>query len=134
MPGAAVLPGGPRPTAVQFYGGRPSGFTAPTKSPPRIIFASSHNRQQVRTPGAMFGLTCYAAKALNIGGNHSLNVLKKSNLPTGFRTFCNTSEHMYDLTASGEAHKLSYSANYRWGRPISRQCLAPPARSGLAAP
>ena len=106
---------GSRPTAQQVNTGLASGFTNPAASSARIIFASYNNRQEVRTQGATFGLTYYLGKFLNLGGNYSLNVLDRSNLPANFRTFFNTPKHKYNLIASGTVlHNLTYSVNYRW--------------------
>ncbi|GAA4393160.1 TonB-dependent receptor [Hymenobacter koreensis] len=106
---------GTRPTQQQVNAGLASSFTDANASPARVIFASFNNSQEVRTQGATFGLTYYLNKALNIGGNYSLNVLDKSNLPAGFRTFFNTPKHKYNLLASGTVlRNLTYSLNYRW--------------------
>lgn len=89
-----------------------SGFST---SEARIIFVSQNNSQVVRTQGATFALTYYLNKALNLTGNYSLNVLDRSNLPTGFRTYFNTPKHKYNLGANGIVLKnLTYSVNYRW--------------------
>ncbi|WP_165370407.1 TonB-dependent receptor [Hymenobacter persicinus] len=106
---------GTRPTPAQVNAGLASGFTDGSKSPARIIYASYNNSQEVRTQGATFGLTYYVSKALNLSGNYSLNVLDRSNLPAGFRTFFNTPKHKYNLGASGTVlTNLSYSLSYRW--------------------
>jgi iron complex outermembrane receptor protein len=88
------------------------GFNTPEA---RIIFVSQNNSQVVRTHGATFALTYYLNKGLNLTGNYSLNVLDRSNLPTGFRTYFNTPKHKYNLGANGVVAKnLTYSVNYRW--------------------
>ena len=69
----------------------------------------------MRTQGATFALTYYLNKAVNLSGNYSLNVLDRSNLPDGFRTFFNTPKHKFNLGANGTVLKnLTYSVNYRW--------------------
>ena len=89
-----------------------SGFSTPEA---RIIFVSRNNSQVVRTQGVTFALTYYLNKGLNLTGNYSLNVLDRSNLPTGFRTYFNTPKHKYNLGANGTVLKnLTYSVNYRW--------------------
>ena len=89
-----------------------SGFNTPEA---RIIFVSQNNSQVVRTQGATFALTYYLNKGLNLTGNYSLNVLDRSTLPTGFRTYFNTPRHKYNLGANGVVLKnLTYSVNYRW--------------------
>ncbi|TGE25057.1 TonB-dependent receptor [Hymenobacter aquaticus] len=106
---------GTRPTFQQVNAGLASGFTDAKATPARIIFASYNNSQEVRTQGATVGITYYLHKALNVGGNYSLNVLDRSNLPAGFRTFFNTPKHKFNLNASGTVlRNLSYSVNYRW--------------------
>ncbi|ALD20530.1 hypothetical protein AM218_03955 [Hymenobacter sp. DG25A] len=106
---------GTRPTPQQVNAGLASGFTDASASPARIIFASYNSAQEVRTQGATFSLTYYLNKALNLGGNYSLNVLERDNLPTGFRTFFNTPKHKYNLNVGGTVlHNLTYSVNYRW--------------------
>ena len=88
------------------------GFTTPDT---RIIFVSQNNSQVVRTQGATFALTYYLNKGLNLTGNYSLNVLDRSNLPVGFRTYFNTPKHKYNLGVNGIVLKnLTYSVNYRW--------------------
>ncbi len=78
-------------------------------------YAANNNRQEVRTQGATLGLTYYMSKALSLGGNYSLNVLDRSNLPQGFLTFFNTPKHKFNLIASGTVlRNLTYSVNYRW--------------------
>ena len=89
-----------------------SGFNTPEA---RIIFVSQNNSQIVRTHGATFALTYYLNKGLNLTGNYSLNVLDRSNLPIGFRTYFNTPKHKFNLGANGVVAKnLTYSVNYRW--------------------
>ena len=105
---------GSRPTEaqVQTAATTPAGFSTPQA---RIIFVSQNNSQVVRTQGATFALTYYLNKGLNLTGNYSLNVLDRSNLPTGFRTYFNTPKHKYNLGANGIVLKnLTYSVNYRW--------------------
>ncbi|MCB2378973.1 TonB-dependent receptor [Hymenobacter sp. BT635] len=106
---------GTRPTKEQVNAGLASNFTNPAASPARIIFAAHNNSQEVRTQGATVGITYYLHKALNIGGNYSLNVLDRSNLPANFRTYFNTPKHKYNLNVGGTVlRNLSYSLNYRW--------------------
>ncbi len=106
---------GTRPTFLQLNSGLASGFTNPSASPARIIYAATNNSQEVRTQGATLGLTYYMNRSLNLGGNYSLNVLDKSNLPEGFFTFFNTPKHKFNLLASGTVlSNLTYSVNYRW--------------------
>ncbi|GAA4046993.1 TonB-dependent receptor [Hymenobacter glaciei] len=89
-----------------------SGFNTPEA---RIIFVSQNNSQVVRTQGVTFALTYYLNKALNLTGNYSLNVLDRSNLPIGFRTYFNTPKHKYNLGVNGiVAKNLNYTVNYRW--------------------
>ena len=108
-------PDGSRPTDQQFYAGAPSGFTDAGASPTRIIYVSYNNSQAVYTEGVTLGLNYYLSRALALGGNYSLNVLDRSTLPDGFRTFFNTPKHKYNLTANGMLGKhLAYSASYRW--------------------
>ncbi|WP_375378257.1 TonB-dependent receptor domain-containing protein [Hymenobacter cellulosilyticus] len=108
---------GTRPTAAQVNAAIPSNFTDGNASPARIIYASYNSNQEVRTQGATLGLTYYAHKAFNVGGNYSLNVLDRSNLPSGFRTYFNTPKHKYNLNVGGTVLKsLSYSVNYRWAQ------------------
>ncbi|MCB2407952.1 TonB-dependent receptor [Hymenobacter lucidus] len=108
---------GTRPTAAQVNAAIPSNFTDASASPARIIYASHNNHQEVRTQGATFGITYYAHKAFNVGGNYSLNVLDRSNLPAGFRTYFNTPKHKYNFNVGGTVLKnLSYSVNYRWAQ------------------
>ena len=105
---------GSRPTEAQVRTAAttPAGFSTPEA---RIIFVSQNNSQVVRTQGATFALTYYLNKALNLTGNYSLNVLDRSNLPAGFRTYFNTPKHKYNLGANGiVAKNLTYSVNYRW--------------------
>ena len=67
------------------------------------------------TQGATLGLNYYLSRALSLSGNYSLNVLDRSNLSSGFRTFFNTPKHKFNLTANGTVLKnLSYSLSYRW--------------------
>jgi outer membrane receptor protein involved in Fe transport len=106
---------GTRPTPLQVNRGLASGFTNAAASPARIIYASYNNEQEVRTQGATFGITYYLDKSLNLSGNYSLNVLDRSNLPAGFRTFFNTPKHKFNIGASGVVlRNLTYSVNYRW--------------------
>ncbi|GAB3724363.1 TonB-dependent receptor [Hymenobacter agri] len=105
---------GSRPTEAQVFTAAttPAGFSTPDA---RIIFVSQNNDQVVRTHGATFALTYYLNKGLNLTGNYSLNVLDRSNLPAGFRTYFNTPKHKYNLGANGTVAKnLNYSVNYRW--------------------
>ena len=105
---------GTRPTPTQVATGYLAAYQNPA-NPARIIFVSRNNDQVVRTQGATFALTYYLNKALNLTGNYSLNVLDRSNLPNGFRTFFNTPKHKYNLGANGTVLKnLSYTVNYRW--------------------
>ena len=106
---------GSRPTPQQFGAGLASGFTNASASPARVMYTSFNNSQAVRTEGATLGLNYYLGRALTLGGNYSLNVLDRSTLPDGFRTFFNTPKHKYNFTASGMLGKhLAYSASYRW--------------------
>ena len=106
---------GSRPTEQQVNAGLPSGFTDSKASPARAIFVSYNFAQEVRTQGATFALTYYLNRALNLTGNYSLNVLDRSNLPAGFRTFFNTPKHKFNVGANGIVLKnLTYSVNYRW--------------------
>ena len=105
---------GSRPSEALVKGSIVSGagFATPEA---RIIFVSQNNSQVVRTQGATFALTYYLNKGLNLTGNYSLNILDRSNLPIGFRTYFNTPKHKYNLGANGiVAKNLSYSVNYRW--------------------
>ena len=106
---------GSRPTPQQFGAGLASGFTETRVSPTRIIYISYNNSQAVYTQGATLGLNYYLSRALSLSGNYSLNVLDRSNLSSGFRTFFNTPKHKFNLTANGTVLKnLSYSLSYRW--------------------
>ncbi|TYZ14173.1 TonB-dependent receptor plug domain-containing protein [Hymenobacter lutimineralis] len=108
-------PDGSEPTPAEFDAGYLSAFRATSASAPRIISLARNNAQPVRTQGATVGLTYYLSKAVNLTGNYSLNVLDRSNLPAGFRTFFNTPKHKYNLGVNGVVLKsLSYSVNYRW--------------------
>ncbi|MBD2770449.1 TonB-dependent receptor [Hymenobacter sp. BT664] len=106
---------GTRPTYQQVVDGYLSGFTDPSVSPARFIYTATNNSQEVHTQGATIGLTYYMSKAVNIGGNYSLNVLNKSSLPKGFITYFNTPKHKFNLLANGTVlRNLTYSVNYRW--------------------
>ncbi|WP_331061200.1 TonB-dependent receptor [Hymenobacter sp.] len=106
---------GTRPTKQQVDAGLSSGFTNAAASSARVIYAAYNNDQEVRTQGATFGVTYYLNRALNLSGNYSLNVLDRSNLPVGFRTFFNTPKHKFNIGASGIVlRNLNYSVNYRW--------------------
>ncbi len=106
---------GTRPTAQQVNAGLASGFTDPSATSARVIFTSFNSAQEVRTQGATFSLTYFVAPALSLIGNYSLNVLDRSNLPTGLRTFFNTPKHKFNVGASGTVlHNLGYTVNYRW--------------------
>ena len=105
---------GNRPDSVLVRNTALSGGSFSTPGA-RIVFVSQNNSQVVRTQGATFALTYYLNKGLNLTGNYSLNVLDRSNLPTGFRTYFNTPKHKYNLGANGiVAKNLTYSVNYRW--------------------
>ena len=101
---------GTRPTFSQYYqalNGAQNGV--------RIIFVAQNNSQLVQTYGASFATTYYLNKGLNLTANYSLNVIDRSNLPEGFRSFFNTPKHKFNVGANGTvAHNLNYSVNYRW--------------------
>ena len=104
---------GTRPSEQEVIASARANF-APG-SPARIIYTSHNNQQVVRTQGAVFGVTYYLNKALNLSGNYSLNVLDRSNLASDFRTFFNTPKHKFNIGASGIAlRNFTYSVNYRW--------------------
>ncbi len=101
---------GSRPTFTQYYQALNGA-----QNNVRIIFVSQNNSQLVQTYGASFAMTYYLNKGLNLTGNYSLNVIDRSNLPDGFRTFFNTPKHKFNIGANGTvAHNLNYSINYRW--------------------
>ena len=81
----------------------------------RIIQIQTNADQAVRTQGTTAGLSYVFAPALTLGGNYSLSVLDRSNLPADFQDFYNTPRHKYNLSANGTvARRLSYALNYRW--------------------
>ncbi|AYA38103.1 TonB-dependent receptor [Hymenobacter oligotrophus] len=104
---------GTRPTQQQLQTAQRANFGP--GQPTRYLFVYNNNEQEVHTRGGAVGLTYYAAQALHLSANYSLNVLDRDNLPQGFVTFFNTPKHKYNVGAEGQVGQhFHYNVNYRW--------------------
>ncbi|MBG8554404.1 TonB-dependent receptor [Hymenobacter guriensis] len=107
---------GSLPTPQQLQAGAPSQYQGATANT-RVIQAWTNASQEVNTQGAALGLTYYFAKAFNLTGNYSLNLLDDEELPADFQTFFNTPKHKFNIGVNGVAvNNFNYSVNYRWAQ------------------
>ncbi|KUG06098.1 hypothetical protein ASU33_01655 [Solirubrum puertoriconensis] len=104
---------GTRPSQQQLQTAQRANFGP--GQPTRYLFVYNNNEQEVHTRGGAVGLTYYAAPALHLSANYSLNVLDRDNLSQGFVTFFNTPKHKYNVGAEGQiGQHFRYNVNYRW--------------------
>jgi iron complex outermembrane receptor protein len=104
---------GSRPTLAQLSTAALANFQNP-QLPTRILVVSSNLDLLVRTQGVLASLTYTAAKALNLTGNYSLNVLlnSASEVP-----FYNTPKHKFGLGVYGQfTRQVLYRVNYCWAQ------------------
>ena len=103
---------GSRPTGAQLAAAQRTGF-APGQLT-RILY-SYYNSGGVATQGGAVGATYYAARAVHLSANYSLNVLDHQGIPDGTATFFNAPKHKYNVRAEGlVGTHVSYNLNYRW--------------------